>query len=86
MRWVTRSVFVEKLKKIFLNYPQNPLLSGSLRNMVYCSASKFAVVGMTEALTDEMRREGHTGVKFTYVCPMFVDTGLTKYSIERYVQ
>ena len=86
MRWVTRDFFVEKPGK--LSYPQNPLISGALRNMVYMyfSASKFAVVGMTEALTDEMRREGHTGVKFTYVCPMFVDTGLTKYSIERYVQ
>ena len=40
---------------------------------------------MTEALADEMRREGHTGIQFTYVCPMFVDTGLTKYSIERLV-
>lgn len=49
----------------------------------YC-ASKHAVVGCTEALADEMKREGHTGIGFTYVCPMFVDTGLTKYSRERF--
>ena len=60
--------------------------AGRLRvNVVFFShsASKHAVVGMTEAIADEMRREGHNGIEFTYICPMFVDTGLTKYSRER---
>ena len=61
--------------------------AGRLQVNVFCvffhSASKHAVVGMTEAIADEMRREGHNGIEFTYICPMFVDTGLTKYSRER---
>ncbi|XP_052761387.1 17-beta-hydroxysteroid dehydrogenase 13-like [Mya arenaria] len=45
------------------------------------SASKYAVRGFTEALKDEMRREGHTGINFTTVYPMFVATGMTKYTV-----
>jgi all-trans-retinol dehydrogenase (NAD+) len=40
------------------------------------SASKFAVVGFTEALTTEMKKLGHNGVHFTTVCPSFVATGM----------
>jgi all-trans-retinol dehydrogenase (NAD+) len=40
------------------------------------SASKFAVVGWTEALTGEMKKLGKTGVHFTTVCPSFVGTGM----------
>lgn len=47
------------------------------------AASKYAVQGFTEALSDEMRREGYDGIFFTTVFPMFVDTGMTKFSHDR---
>lgn len=74
---------IEKNSGMVINVASMAGKGGVAYLVDYC-ASKFAVVGLTEALADEMRREGHTGVKFTYVCPMFVDTGLTKYSIERF--
>lgn len=50
-----------------------------LTNLVpYCS-TKFAVRGMMEALSEELRetRPGHQ-IKFTVICPYMVDTGLCK--------
>lgn len=40
--------------------------------------------GFTQALSDELRREGHSGIKFTTVYPHFVQTGLTKHMKDRY--
>lgn len=40
----------------------------------YC-ASKWAAIGFTEALSEEVRRKG-IDIKFTTVCPMFVNTNL----------
>lgn len=48
-------------------------LSGSKKFTAYC-ASKFAVRGMMEALYQEYR--GRYSIKFTTVCPFFVDTTL----------
>lgn len=46
-------------------------------NVVPYSASKFAVRGMMEALTEEMRRDSRKlDIKCTAVCPFVVDTGL----------
>lgn len=84
--WTLREflpAMIEKNSGMVINIASMAGKGGVAYLVDYC-ASKFAVVGMTEALADEMRREGHTGIKFTYVCPMFVDTGLTKYSIERF--
>jgi NADP-dependent 3-hydroxy acid dehydrogenase YdfG len=39
------------------------------------SASKFAVVGLTEAVRGELRLAGHD-IQLTYVCPVVVDTEL----------
>lgn len=47
------------------------------------AATKHAVEGFTEALMDEMRREGYDGIHFTCVYPMFVDTGMTKFAHDR---
>lgn len=47
------------------------------------AASKYGVKGFTEALADEMRREGYDGIFFTTIFPMFVDTGMTKYAHDR---
>jgi len=42
---------------------------------VYC-ATKHAVVGFTDALRSELKRQAIYGVKFTIVCPSFVQTGM----------
>ncbi|XP_045182028.2 17-beta-hydroxysteroid dehydrogenase 13-like [Mercenaria mercenaria] len=47
------------------------------------AASKHGVEGFTDALSDEMRREGYDGLYFTTVFPMFVDTGMTKFAHDR---
>ncbi|KAL3889586.1 hypothetical protein ACJMK2_001922 [Sinanodonta woodiana] len=57
--------------------------SGSAYLVDY-SASKFAVFGMTEALSEELHHLHKDGIKTTTVCPMFVDTGLTKYPQGRF--
>ncbi len=41
----------------------------------YC-ASKFGVIGLTESLRQEMQLEGFGKIKFTYVCPNTVATGM----------
>lgn len=41
----------------------------------YC-ASKFAVVGLSEALDIELKIENQEGIKTTVVCPYFVTTPL----------
>lgn len=41
----------------------------------YC-ASKFAVIGLTESLRQEMKLKGYKNIKFTYVCPNTVGTGM----------
>ncbi|KAH3712331.1 hypothetical protein DPMN_072028 [Dreissena polymorpha] len=47
------------------------------------ASSKYAVKGFTQGLRDELRREGHTGIHLTTAYPMFVDTGLAQYAIDR---
>ena len=44
--------------------------------MSACRSTKFAVVGLTESLRQEMRLTGHKNIKFTYVCPNTVNTGM----------
>jgi all-trans-retinol dehydrogenase (NAD+) len=50
-------------------------LMGVVNLSAYC-ASKFAVVGMTEAIRQETKKKGLKDVKFTTVCPSFVATGM----------
>jgi short-subunit dehydrogenase len=40
------------------------------------AASKWAVLGFTESLRDELRLLGHQHVGVTAVCPSYIDTGL----------
>nr|CAB3265922.1 epidermal retinol dehydrogenase 2 [Phallusia mammillata] len=42
------------------------------------AASKFAAVGLTEALYCELEYSKSTGVKTTVVCPYYIDTGMFK--------
>ena len=41
----------------------------------YC-ATKFGVIGYTDALRMEMKKYGHHGVKTTCICPSAIDTGM----------
>lgn len=49
-------------------------LVGANRLADYC-ASKFADVGFTEALDNELVAEGHN-VNVTTVCPYYINTGM----------
>ncbi|XP_010158026.1 PREDICTED: epidermal retinol dehydrogenase 2-like, partial [Eurypyga helias] len=42
------------------------------------SASKYAVIGMMEALDSELYHTGKQGIKTTIICPYFVNTQLAK--------
>ena len=46
-----------------------------LNVFLLCSASKWAAVGFTESLAEEMRRKG-ADIGFSTVCPTFVNTNL----------
>lgn len=50
-------------------------LTGVNRLVDYCS-SKFAVVGLNEALNVELAIENHSEIKTTVICPFFVATPL----------
>lgn len=52
-------------------------LFGMPRLVDYC-ASKFAAVGMSEALLMELRHRKKDGVHVTIVCPFYIDTGMFK--------
>ncbi|XP_026280018.1 estradiol 17-beta-dehydrogenase 11 isoform X1 [Frankliniella occidentalis] len=48
-----------------------------LSNLVPYCASKFAVRGLMEAISEELREDARNiNVKFTTICPFMVDTGL----------
>jgi short-subunit dehydrogenase len=40
------------------------------------AASKWAVLGFSESLREELRLQGHRHVSVTTVCPSYIDTGL----------
>jgi len=52
-------------------------LFGMPKLVDYC-ASKFAAVGMSEALTMELRLRKKHGIHVTTVCPFYIDTGMFK--------
>lgn len=39
-------------------------------------ASKWAAIGLSEALRQELKDQGHGHVRITSVCPSFIDTGM----------
>lgn len=60
-------------------YVVNMSSAGGLLAVPYISdysASKFAVIGLTEALRQEFKIEGLKNIRFMYVCPNTVSTGL----------
>ncbi len=57
----------------------NMASAGGLLGVPYISdyaASKFAVVGLTESLRQEFKLAGLRKIRFTYVCPNTVGTGM----------
>lgn len=57
----------------------NMASAGGLLGVPYISdyaASKFAVVGLTESLRQEFKLRGLRKIRFTYVCPNTVNTGM----------
>lgn len=55
-----------------------------LENLVPYCASKFAVVGLSEALYQELKLYPGCNVKTTVICPYMVDTGLCKNPVMRF--
>ena len=43
------------------------------------SASKFALSGLHESLSLELREKHLNGIKLTIVCPNFINTGMSWY-------
>jgi all-trans-retinol dehydrogenase (NAD+) len=41
----------------------------------YCS-SKYAAVGLHDALTAELKQSKKTGIQTTVICPTFINTGM----------
>lgn len=57
----------------------NMASAGGLLGVPYISdysASKFAVIGLTESLRQEMELAGQKKIRFIYVCPNTVSTGM----------
>ncbi len=48
----------------------------ALPNAATYASTKWAVVGFSESIRVELKRQGHTDVKVTTVCPSYVDTGM----------
>ncbi|GFY59576.1 hypothetical protein TNIN_460541 [Trichonephila inaurata madagascariensis] len=61
---------------------------GGLRGWLYLadySASKFAILGMMEAMEEEMRVAGYgESIHFTTVCPITINTGMNQNPTTRY--
>ena len=76
--FVTRAFLPDMLQRNeghIINMASAAGLTGVVGISSYC-ASKFAVVGWTEALRMEVKKLGKKGVHFTTVCPSFVATGM----------
>ncbi|KFP88669.1 Epidermal retinol dehydrogenase 2, partial [Acanthisitta chloris] len=49
-----------------------------LYRMTDYASSKYAVIGMMEAINSELYHAGKHGIKTTIICPYFINTALTK--------
>jgi len=79
--WVVREFLPAMIERKQGHLVSMSSIAGAMgcENVVPYSASKFAVRGMMEALTEEMRHDSRQlDIKCTTVCPFVVDTGLCK--------
>ncbi|XP_046443547.1 epidermal retinol dehydrogenase 2-like [Daphnia pulex] len=77
--WVVREFLPGMIERKQGHLVSMSSIAGAMgcENVVPYSASKFAVRGMMEALTEEMRRDSRNlDIKCTTICPFVVDTGL----------
>lgn len=77
--WVVREFLPRMIERKSGHLVSMSSIAGAMgcENVVPYSASKFAVRGMMEALTEEMRRDSRKlDIKCTTICPFVVDTGL----------
>jgi short-subunit dehydrogenase len=76
--WCTRAFLPDMIKKNSGHLVQLASAAGLIGVPLlsaYC-ASKHAVIGLSDTIRQELRKEGHTGVKVTTVCPSYVATGM----------
>ena len=76
--WMTRQFLGGMMKKNsghIVNVASASGLLGVPRQTDYC-ATKFAVVGYSDALRMEMKKFGCRGVKVSCICPSVIDTGM----------
>ncbi|XP_060069975.1 estradiol 17-beta-dehydrogenase 11-like [Ylistrum balloti] len=78
--WTTKEflpAMIKKKKGHIVTISSMSAKSGTALLVDY-SSSKYAAFGFAEAMEEEMDRLGHSYIKFTTVCPMFVSSGLVK--------
>ncbi|XP_059172898.1 17-beta-hydroxysteroid dehydrogenase 13-like [Physella acuta] len=78
--WMIKEFLPSMIKNQYghiLNVLSMAALTGAIMMTDY-SASKHGAYGLFQALHAELRKDGHTNVKMTALCPLFVDTGLIK--------
>ena len=76
--WMTRQFLggmMERNSGHIVNIASASGLLGVPRQTDYC-ATKFAVVGYSDALRMEMKKFGCRGVKVSCICPSVIDTGM----------
>jgi all-trans-retinol dehydrogenase (NAD+) len=76
--WMTRQFIVDMMKRNsghIVNIASAAGLLALPRLADYC-ATKFAVVGLSDALRLEMRKCGCRGVRVSCICPSVIDTGM----------
>ncbi|WP_319524897.1 SDR family oxidoreductase [uncultured Desulfosarcina sp.] len=76
--WMTRQFIGDMMTRNsghIVNIASASGLLGVPRQTDYC-ATKFAVVGYSDALRMEMKKYGCRGVKVSCICPSVIDTGM----------
>ena len=76
--WVTKAFLPQMLKKGSGHIISLSSVAGLIGapSLVDYSASKFAVYGFMEALEHQLLVQGHLGIDFTTVCPIYVQTSM----------
>ena len=78
LMWMTREVLPDMIAN---NHGHIVNISSAMGlvavpKMSAYAATKFGVIGYSDALRMELKKQGNTGVKVTVVCPSGIDTGM----------